>query len=60
MEIYNDRKMSDIAGLSRTYWQNIEYGIDGYPVRGEYGGYCIAGCQDSKFKATAIEIYGVK
>ncbi len=36
-------------------------GTDGYPNKNKWGDYCIAGgTLGNKFKATAIEFYGVK
>lgn len=35
-------------------------GIDGYPVKDKYADYFIGGGRNWKFKATAIELYGVK
>ena len=54
------KNKSDFALLNSRDWYGFQQGNDGYPIidRDFYDFYFIAGGQDSKFKATAIEIYG--
>ena len=60
MCIFNDRQKQDWAALRELYWQNVEKGIDGYPRKNAHGEYCISAGQDVSFKATNIEIFGIK
>ncbi len=42
-------------------WSGILVGTDGYPTEDRFGDYYIAGGGENyRFKATAIEFYGVK
>jgi len=40
--------------------KSVKLGTDGYPIKNQQGHYCIAGGQDHEFKATGLEIYGIK
>ena len=62
MEIYNDRnKYSDVACLRSPDWSGLKKGTDGYPIKdAKYGTTYIGGSNCGSFKATDIEIYGVK
>ena len=59
MVIFNDRNYSNFAFLRSHFWSGILVGTDGYPTK-DFFGYCIAGGHNDKFKAIAIEFYGVK
>ncbi len=59
LSIFNQRKESDFASLDYKK-KSVKQGSDGYPIKDQQGHYCIAGGQDHEFKATALEIYGIK
>ncbi len=60
MGVLNARGFKDYAFLNGKDWSNILVGNDGYPTKDENNDVCIVGNNDMNFKATAIEIYGVK
>jgi hypothetical protein len=45
--------------LDEEHWSGMKVGIDGYPVEFNRGLYCIAGGDDSQFRATSIEFHGI-
>jgi hypothetical protein len=57
--LYNKRKNCDFALLDEEHWSGMKVGIDGYPVEFNRGLYCIAGGDDSQFRATSIEFHGI-
>jgi hypothetical protein len=46
--------------LDEKHWSGIKVGIDGYPAEFNDGLYCIAGGEDSQFRATSIEFHGIQ
>ena len=60
MHIDNETNHPDYLCLYSPPWSGILEGIDGYPIKNNFGYYCIAGGNESMFKAIAIEFYGVK
>ena len=59
MWILNYRNYPDVVCLSSSVWSDILVGNDGYPIKNNFGDYCIGGGKDANFKAKAIEFYGV-
>ena len=59
LSIFNQRKNSDFASLDLKK-KVVQQGSDGDPIKAHRGHLCIAGGQDHEFKATALEIYGIK
>ena len=55
----NQRKNCDFVFLDAEHWSGIKVGIDGYPAEFNDGLFCIAGGEDSQFRATSIEFHGI-
>ena len=60
MCIYNSRSKKDYANLNPTNWLGAQQGTDGYPKQDKnLRWFCIGGGEDSNFKPSALELYGV-
>ena len=55
----NQRKNCDFVFLDAEHWSGMKVGIDGYPAEFNDGLFCIAGGEDSQFRATSIEFHGI-
>ena len=60
MIIRNDRDQLDSVNLDLLYWSGIRQGNDGYPPNFRFANNFIGGGVNENFKATAIEVFGIK